>query len=308
MIGTRPLHHLVLAFLGAHVVTFLLLFAVLGPLLVAEPEHDVVRTPLLVNAAASGTGQLTETLLFSRGVRVLAGDFGVDRNGHVIADELFARLPLSLALVGTLLLVVGMAALLPVATWVLAELKLRAPWRGAGFTIGTLVALVAVYWPAQWLVGAVWRFVRPGQLAEHAAGALLGLALIAGLGAGAWWVRGTWMPLWRGAAADTGRLLGLNGATVFIAHVMPGALRRGLGAAAGWVGGILAIDLMLETIFEVRGVGRYAVEAFHAADVAVLQVLILLGVGVQLLARLPGRYVGGGGAAAPAHSWLAGVR
>lgn len=285
--GGRRLEGMAIEFLGAHLITFVLLFVVFSALADGRSgPADASGLPFLVNPALSGSAQITETILFSRGVMVLAGDFGVDHAGRAILDEVLARLPLSLSLIGALVLVVVIVAALGAAGWVAGELKLAARWRRLGLPLGLVMAVVAGALPLQWLVDGMWRFVLPGQPDAQGAHFVFGLSLVLGMAAGRWWVRNAWDPLWRGAATGTALLLGLDRRTVMLGGVVPGALRRGISALAGLIGMLFALDLLLETVFEVRGLGRYAVEAFHGADVAVLQVLILMGVAVRLLIRM----------------------
>lgn len=287
MMTWRRAKGVALAFLGAHLITFILLFVAYGALGVGEPPHSGGKgLPLFVNPAMSGSAQVTETLLFSRAIGVLGGDFGHDRAGRGILDEVSARLPVSLALIGVPLFVALLAASLCVAGWVIAELKFKGLTRRFALPLGALAALAATVWPAHWLLDATWRFVLAAQLAEYGASVLLGASLASGVLGGWWWVRTAWEPAWHGAAANTGLLLGLDRRTVLASSVVPAALRRGMSTSGWLVGGLFALDLLLETVFEVRGLGRYAVEAFHTADVSALQALILMGVLVHLLIRL----------------------
>lgn len=282
----RRLNWGVVAFLGAHLISFVLLFVVLGALVeTGRSNGPAAPLPLFINPAASGTAQVTETLFFSRGVMVLAGGLGVDQAGRAIVDEVLMRLPLSLVLTGVPLLLIILVASLVVAGWATTELMSSVRWRWAGWPIGTFAAVVGGYWPAQWLVEAMWRFLLPGQLVEQGARVVLAVSLTLGLAGGWWWVARVWAPMWRGPAARTGLLLGLERKAVLLG-VAPGALRRGRCAVAGFAGVLFAVNLLLETIFEVRGLGRYAVEAFHAADVAVLQVIVLMGAALHLIFRI----------------------
>lgn len=273
------------AFLGAHLISFVMLFVVFGALVeTRSSDGPGASLPLFINPAASGTAQVTETLLFSRGVMVLAGEFGVDRAGRAIIDEVVTRMPFSLMLTGVPLLVVLLVASFVAAGWATIALMSSARWRRAGLPIALFAAFACGFWPAQWLVEAMWRFVLAEQLAEQGARIVLAVSLTLGMAGGWWWVTRGWAPLWCGAAARTGLLLGLDRKTVLLG-VLPGALRRGSGAVAGVVGVLFAVSLLLETIFEVRGLGRYAVEAFHASDVAALQVLVLIGVALYMIVR-----------------------
>lgn len=289
--------------IGANLLCFVLLFVLHpGSRAVADPAastdltgsngaalrmSSVTPIPLLFNASASGRDQLTETLLFDRNVRVLSGDFGEDARGRRIADELAGRIGPSMALVGVpmllFLLTSGLAGLVLVAA---AVRRNQGSGGGEALALGAVTGtLVLAGHP---LIELLFECLRsggfgPGRLSDTG-GALLGVgAVLAGLVVALWWRNLQLLPVLRGAVARAARARGLPELTVCLKHGAVSTLPALRTLVLGLIAFMFMLGLVLETLFEVPGLGQYAVEAFHAGDVVALHSVMLLGVLLHLV-------------------------
>ena len=110
----RRLLYAIPILVGVNLFTFALFFVVNTPDDMARMQLGVKRVtpeaiqkwkaergydkPLVWNAAASDGAQLTETIFFSKSVRMFAGDFGRADDGRDIAREIGSRMLPSLAI------------------------------------------------------------------------------------------------------------------------------------------------------------------------------------------------------------------
>lgn len=285
---TRALLRLV----GANLLCFVLLFVLYpGGAAVADPEaagvhasgvpaHPAVPTAVLFNMSATGIGHLTETLFFDRSVRVLGGDFGVDVRGRRIADEVAGRIGPSAALVGVPALLFVLAAALTGLGFVLIAARRSA----GGHAIGVLVVVAGVLiFAGQHGLARLFAYLQasgfgPGRLADDGGRLLVVAAVLVGLAVALWWREVGLMPALADAPARAARARGLPEWVVCLNHGAVCALPALRTPAFGSIGFLFLLSLVLETVFEVPGLGRYAVEAFHAGDAIALHSVVLLGV------------------------------
>lgn len=289
---TRALLRLV----GANLLCFVLLFVLYpGGAVVAEhvadpeaagvhasgvPAHPAVPTAVLFNMSATGIGHLTETLFFDRSVRVLGGDFGVDVRGRRIADEVAGRIGPSAALVGVPVLLFVLAAALTGLGFVLIAARRSA----GGHAIGVLVVVAGVLiFAGQHGLARLFEYLQasgfgPVRLADDGGRLLVVAAVLVGLAVALWWREAGLMPALADAPARAARARGLPEWAVCLNHGAVCALPALRTPAFGSIGFLFLLSLVLETVFEVPGLGRYAVEAFHAGDAIALHSVVLLGV------------------------------
>lgn len=237
--------------------------------------------PVFFNAEASGSGHFTQTLFYDRTVRVLGGELGVDFKSRAIADQVAARLGPSFALVGVPALLCCMAALAAALGFVVVAAR-RQDGVGAGdllvvLGVGAALLLVGtglVEHMFEWLQGIGFA---PGRLVDGGAPWLAAGAVLGGLGV-AWWWRGTaFRPALAAGPARAARARGLSEFAVCLNHGAVCTLPAVRTPVLGLIGFLFMLSLILETLFEVPGLGQYAVESFHAGDVFALHSLVLIG-------------------------------
>lgn len=298
----RAMLRTLLWLLGANLLCFVLLFVLhsgggamggaafelpaVGTDAASSPVRAGASVPLLFNAAASGAGRFTETLLFDRGVRVLWADFGEDARGRVVIREVLQRIGPSVALVGVpaLLFVVTVGAAVLVFILIAARNN-----PGFGVTGALMMALVfaGVVLAGYVLVAGLFAWFSsigfgPGRLVDEGRPLLTVAAASAGLTVALWWRQVALLPALIGGAARAARARGLPEMDVCLRHGVVCALPAFRTPVLGLVSFLFMLSLMLETLFEVPGLGQYAIEAFHVGDVFALHSVIFLGVFLHL--------------------------
>lgn len=295
----RAILRTLLCLLGANLLCFVLLFMLYSP---GEPHGGIEvqptpagvkgtpaaeNAPLLINLAASGTGRFTETRLFDRTVRVLGGDFGEDARGREIVDELVTRIGPSAALVGVPAALFALAALATALGFILIAAHGNAgigmtgllvmTLVGAGAVLGGYVALGQLF---AWLQGVGFG---PGRLIDAGRPLVAVTAASGGLALALWWRHVAFLPALMAGPASAARARGLPELKVCLRHGAMCALPAVRALVPGLISFLFMLSLMFETLFEVPGLGQYAVEGFHAGDVLALHSVILLGVALHLV-------------------------
>jgi len=130
----------------------------------------------------------------------------------------------------------------------------------AGSTIPTFVIAPLI----QLMFGLTWKWIWVGGWHDGAFSALIGpvitlalpqLATVARL------MRGSMIESLRSHHIRTARALGLSDYSVVIRHAMRGALLPIISYAGPAAAGLLTGSIIVETIFQIPGVGRYFIEA-----------------------------------------------
>lgn len=295
----RAILRTLLCLLGANLLCFVLLFIVYSA---GEPHAGIElqptpagvngtvaaqSVPLLFNLAASGTGRFTETRLFDRTVRVLGGNFGEDARGREILNELVARIGPSAALVGVPAALFGVVAGATALGIVLIAARghdgigvtglLAMSLMFAGAVLGGYVAVGQLF---EWLMGVGFG---PGRLIDTGRPLVAVTAAFGGLAVALWWRHVAFLPALAAGPARAARARGLPELKVCLSHGAMCALPAMRALVPGLISFLFMLSLVLETLFEVPGIGQYAVESFHAGDVFGLHSVILLGVCLHLV-------------------------
>jgi peptide/nickel transport system permease protein len=224
------------------------------------------------------------------------GDFGDSlKTGRPIGPDLAARLPVTAelalfaALIGTVIgLITGVIAALKHGTWTelaaqgVGLLGLSVP----DFWLGTLFLLVASRYFG-WYPGAryVSIFHRPGENLSI----FILPALAVGIGLSA-----SLMRITRSALLDvlgagyitTARAKGLRPRSVLWGHALKNAMIPVITVLGLQIGYLLGGVVIVETVFNLPGVGRFTIDAISARDYPVVQAAVLLITLVVLLVSL----------------------
>lgn len=208
---------------------------------------------------------------------VLRGDLGISyRTGQPIAAEIAARLPGTLLLTGTSLL---LAVSVGVPLGMLAALR-----RGSAWDLGSrAVALVGATLPSYLismllvLVFAVWL----GWLPAFGSGSLQQLILPSvALAAGvvtqlSRLTRASMLEVLGQDFVRTARAKGLGESVVVHRHALRNALLPILTVLGVSIGNLLSGAVIVETIFSWFGIGKYAVDAIFLRDYPAVQGVVL---------------------------------
>ncbi|MGC8837404.1 MAG: nickel ABC transporter permease [Anaerolineae bacterium] len=210
--------------------------------------------------------------------RVLRGDLGRSlRSGEPVLDELTARLPATLELAATGLLI-GLAIALPTGT--LAAVKRDSLWDHISRALALLGASVPSFWLGALLILVF--AVDLGWLPSMGRGSprhLILPALSLGLGASA-----TLMRLMRASLLETlaqpyiatARAKGLPESAVLFRHALKPSLLPVVTVLGLQFGHLLGGAVVVETVFAWPGLGTFIINSILARDFPAIQSFALL--------------------------------
>lgn len=284
--------------LGVNLITFVLFFVVNTPDDMARMQLGIKRVtpeaiqkwktergydkPLIWNEAAADSARLTETVFFTKSMRMFVGDFGRADDGRDIAREITTRagpslaialptfiLGLFVAIAFALLLVFFRATALDFSGVVLCVAMMSVS--GLFYIIG-----------GQWLVAKVWHWVPISGYATGLTAAKFLLlpvviGVIGGIGASVRWYRTIFLEEATRDYVRTARAKGLSAAAVLFRHVLRNALIPILTGVVVVIPTLFMGSLLTESFFGIPGLGSYTIEAINAQDFAVVRAMVFIG-------------------------------
>ncbi|MCP5142446.1 MAG: ABC transporter permease [Chromatiales bacterium] len=303
----RRLLYAIPILIGVNLLTFALFFMVNSPDDMARAHlgnkrvtEEAVQSwkrergydrPLFWNADRDGAGALTDTLFFSKSLRLFAFDFGQADNGRSIADDIIQRAPPSLAL-ALPTFVVGLALNITLA---LGIVLFRASYLDALGQV-VLVAMMSIsslffIIAGQYLFGKVMLLVPiSGYVEGWGAWRFLVLpvavGVVAGIGAGVRWYRGLFLEEIGKDYVRTARAKGLSETRVLFGHVLRNALIPILTGAVVLLPLLFLGSLIMESFFGIPGLGSYTIEGIQAQDFAIVRAMVFLGAVLYILGLL----------------------
>lgn len=294
----RRLLYAIPILIGVNLITFALFFVVNTPDDMARMQLGVKRVtpeaisqwkaargydkPLFVNAEASGMGQLTETILFTKSVRLFVGDFGRAEDGRDIAREITSRMGPSLA-IALPTFILGLFVTVCFAL-------LLAFFRATALDFWGVVLCVAMMSISglfyiiggQFLISKLWRLV---PISGYSVGldawkflilpVLIGV--ISGIGSSARWYRTIFLEEIGKDYVRTARAKGLSELTVLFRHVLRNAMIPILTGVVVVIPLLFMGSLLSESFFGIPGLGSYTIDAINAQDFAVVRAMVFIG-------------------------------
>ncbi|HZF22387.1 MAG TPA: ABC transporter permease [Burkholderiales bacterium] len=284
---------------GVNVITFALFFFVNTPDDMARMQlgqkrvtEEAVRKwkeergydrPLFVNSAAQGTGKLTDTIFFTKSVKMFAFDFGrAEADGRDIGHEIRSRMWPSFAIALPVFLV-GMLTYITVAL-------LMAFFRGGYIDFaGVVLCVVAMSVSGlfyiiggQYLISKLWNLVPISGYGEGlSAWKFLVLpviiGIIAGVGSSARWYRTIFLEEINRDYVRTARAKGLSELRVLFKHVLHNAMIPILTGAVVAIPLLFLGSLITESFFAIPGLGSYTIDAINNQDFSVVRAMVFLG-------------------------------
>ena len=284
--------------IGVNFVTFALFFVVNTPDDMARMQLGVKRVtaeaidkwktergydkPLFVNTEAAGLGVLSETIFFTKSVRMFAGDFGRAEDGRDIAREITSRMGPSLAIA------------LPnfiLGLWVTVSLALMlAFFRATALDFWGVVLCVAMMSVSslfyiiggQFLISKLWRLAPiSGYGGALEAWKFLILpvliGVVSGIGSSTRWYRTIFLEEINKDYVRTARAKGLGELTVLFRHVLRNALIPILTGVVVVIPLLFMGSLLTESFFGIPGLGSYTIDAIAAQDFAVVRAMVFIG-------------------------------
>ena len=294
----RRLLYAIPILIGVNFITFALFFVVNTPDDMARMQLGVKRVtpeaiekwkaergydkPLFINAQATGTAVLTDTVLFAKSARMFVGDFGRAEDGRDIAREISSRMGPSLAIalptfVLGLLVTVSFALLLAffrasaIDFWGVVLCVALMSISGLFYIIG-----------GQYLIAKLWRLVPISGFATGVDAwkfVILPVAIgvVSGIGSSARWYRTIFLEEIGKDYVRTARAKGLSELTVLFRHVLRNALIPILTGVVVVIPLLFMGSLLTESFFGIPGLGSYTIDAINAQDFAVVRAMVFIG-------------------------------
>ena len=289
-----------LVLVGVNLLTFVLFFTVntpddmarlnIGGKRVTADQIDKWKAergydkPLYLNADATGTRRVTETVFWERSVSLFALRFGrsdaasATDIGHEIATRMAVSLQLAVPLfVLQVLASVGFALVLVffrhsrIDLWgvVLCVLML---------SISSLFYIIV----GQYLFSRVLRLAPISGWADGLDAARflvlpVGLALLSRLGGEGRLYRAMFLEEIGRDYVRTARAKGLSEPQVLMRHVLPNAMIPILTSAGSFLPYVFLGSLVFESFFGIPGLGAYTIEAIGGQDFAIVRSMVFVG-------------------------------
>jgi peptide/nickel transport system permease protein len=294
----RRLLYAVPILIGVNLITFALFFVVNSPDDMARMQLGVKRVtpeaiekwkvergydkPLFWNAAADGFDSATQTIFFTKSVRMFAFDFGRADDGRDIAREIRTRMGPSLA-VAVPVFILGLYAAIAFA---LLLVYFRATYLDtAGVVLCVaMMSISGLFYiiGGQWLVSKVWHLVPISGYADGlTAGKFLVLpvivSVIGGIGSSTRWYRTIFLEESGKDYVRTARAKGLSERAVLFGHVLRNALIPILTGVVVVIPTLFMGSLLIESFFGIPGLGSYTIDAINAQDFAVVRSMVFIG-------------------------------
>lgn len=294
----RRLLYAIPILIGVNLITFALFFVVNTPDDMARMQLGVKRVtpeaiekwkaergydkPLIINAQASGSAVLTDTVLFAKSARMFVGDFGRAEDGRDIAREITSRMGPSLA-IALPTFVVGLAV---TVSFALLLVFFRASALDFWGVVGcvALMSISGLFYiiGGQYLIAKLWRLV---PISGYAAGldawkfVILPVAIgvVSGIGASARWYRTIFLEEIGKDYVRTARAKGLSELAVLFRHVLRNAMIPILTGVVVVIPLLFMGSLLSESFFGIPGLGSYTIDAIGAQDFAVVRAMVFIG-------------------------------
>ncbi|MCM8611964.1 ABC transporter permease [Accumulibacter sp.] len=284
--------------IGVNLITFALFFVVNTPDDMARMQLGVKRVtpeaitrwkaergydrPLFVNDEASGVAVFSETIFFSKSIRMFVGDFGRAEDGRDIAREIVARMGPSLAIA----LPTFVLGLLVSVTFALLLTFFRATYLDfwgvvlcvAMMSISGLFYIIG----GQYLISKLWKLV---PISGYGGGLdawkfvilPVVIGVVSGIGSSTRWYRTIFIEEIARDYVRTARAKGLSEAAVLFRHVLRNALIPILTGVVVVIPLLFMGSLLTESFFGIPGLGSYTIDAINAQDFAVVRAMVFIG-------------------------------
>jgi peptide/nickel transport system permease protein len=303
----RRVLHAIPILIGVNLITFTLFFVVNTPDDMARMQLGTKRVtpeaierwkadhgydkPLVWNSQATGAAKVTDTVFYSKSLRLFAFDFGAAEDGRNIAAELGRRMWPSLAIAVPVFLV----GLLVNVTFALLMAFFRATYLDLGgvvlcvamMSISTLFYIIG----GQYLVSMLLHLV-PISGYDHGLNAAKFLVLpviigvASGIGSGSRWYRTLFLEEMGKDYVRTARAKGLSETAVMFRHVLQNALIPILTGCVAVIPLLFMGSLLTESFFGIPGLGGYTIDAIQAQDFAVVRSMVFIGSVLYILGLL----------------------
>jgi peptide/nickel transport system permease protein len=294
----RRLLYAIPILIGVNLLTFGLFFVVNTPDDMARMQLGVKRVtpeaiqkwkaergydkPLVWNSAAAGGAKLTDTIFFSKSVRMFAFDFGRADDGRDIAREITTRMGPSLA-IAVPTFVLGLFVAVSFALLLVFFRATTLDFAGVVLCVA-MMSISGLFYiiGGQWLVSKVWHLAPiSGYSGGFDAAKFLILpviiGVIGGIGSSARWYRTIFLEEISRDYVRTARAKGLPERVVLFRHVLRNAMIPILTGVVVVIPSLFMGSLLTESFFGIPGLGSYTIDAINAQDFAVVRSMVFIG-------------------------------
>jgi peptide/nickel transport system permease protein len=294
----RRIFYAVPILIGVNLLTFVLFFVVNSPddMAVSQLGEKYVTPeaiqawkhkngydlPLFFNTEVPGSGVVTETIFFSKSLKLFAFDFGRSESGRDITTDVSTRMWPSLA-VALPNFVLGIFVNITVALLVVMFHGTRLD-RWAVFIFVALMSISYLFYiiGGQYLVAKTWKLVPiSGFDAEHQPWKFLILpvlvGMVAGIGSGARWYRTLFLEEANQDYVRTARAKGASEIRILFHHILPNALIPILTGVVVIIPTLFMGGLLTESFFGIPGLGSYMLDAINSQDFAIIRSMVFIG-------------------------------
>ncbi len=294
----RRIAYAVPILVGVNLITFLLFFVVNSPADIARMQLGVKRVtpqmirnweqqhgydkPLLYNARVPGLKKFTDTIFFTRSLKVFAFRFGQSDQGRDIGSDIRQRMGPSLAL-ALPTFVIGIALNI---TFALLLVLFRATYLDVWgvITCVLLMSISPLFYiiGGQFLVGKLMHLVpisgyHYGWDAARFLVLPVVIGIVSGIGSGTRWYRTIFLEEFAKDYVRTARAKGLSELRVLFRHVLGNGLVPILTGAVVILPLLFMGSLIMESFFGIPGLGSYTIDAINNQDFAIVRAMVFLG-------------------------------
>ena len=294
----RRLLYAIPILIGVNLITFALFFIVNTPDNIARLQLGVKNVtpeaiqkwkvnhgydkPLLINSEKNGAESVTDTIFFTKSVRLFVFDFGVSDEGRDISHDISQRMWPSLA-IAIPSLIVGLLINISLS-------MLLAFFRGSYIDVSgvitgvVLISISALFYiiGGQYIMSKLWHLVPISGYTEGVAGFKflilpVIIAVVGGVGSGTRWYRTIFLEEINKDYVRTARAKGLSELGVLFRHILKNAMIPILTGVVVIIPLLFMGSLLTESFFGIPGLGSYTIDAIHAQDFAIVRAMVFLG-------------------------------
>jgi peptide/nickel transport system permease protein len=284
--------------IGVNLITFALFFFVNTPDDIARMQLGQKRVtpeaiqkwkeqrgydkPMLYNAEASGLKKVTDTIFFSKSVKLFWFEFGYSEDGRDISREIWTRMGPSLAIAIPVFLV-GLACYITIALLLAFFRATYIDFLGVvmcvvGMSISGLFYIIG----GQFVISKLWNLVPisgygNGLDAWKFVILPAAIGVIGGVGASARLYRTIFLEEISRDYVRTARAKGLSELRVLFRHVLHNGMIPILTGVVVAIPTLFIGSLVMESFFGIPGLGSYTIDAIQAQDFSVVRAMVFLG-------------------------------
>jgi peptide/nickel transport system permease protein len=284
--------------LGVNLLTFVLFFVInstddiarmqLGAKHVKQADINQWKVthgysdPLFYNASETGTGKITETIFFSKSIKLFLFDFGHSDLGRDIGYDIQQRMWPSLA-VAVPTLAIGISVNI---TFALLLVFFRATYIDLWGVVSCviLMSISALFYiiGGQFVIGKLLHLVPisgydDGFQAIKFIILPVVIGILAGIGSGVRLYRTLFLEESNKDYVRLARAKGLSETKVLFQHILKNAMIPILTGIVVILPTLFMGSLLMESFFSIPGLGSYTIDAINSQDFATVRAMVFLG-------------------------------